>query len=93
MVNILGWVILSGVSVSLSGTGPFRGLTRKGDSMEEKLLRELVLELKRMHATIEVMQQDINCIRNGEYERPQGAAPAAVSGSVDPRDLSASKFW
>lgn len=41
--------------------------------MSDKLVRELIDEVKRLHDTIGIMQQDINCIRNGEYEKPKGA--------------------
>ncbi|MDV2979013.1 hypothetical protein [Glutamicibacter nicotianae] len=41
--------------------------------MSEKLLKELIDEVKRLHDTIQVMQEDINCIRNGEYDKPGGA--------------------
>lgn len=41
--------------------------------MSEKLLKELIQEVKSLHSTIEIMQQDINCIRNGEYDKPGGA--------------------
>ncbi len=43
--------------------------------MSDKLMKELIDEVKRLHDTMSVMQQDINCIRNGEYDKPQGAAP------------------
>lgn len=41
--------------------------------MSEKLLKELIEEVKKLHDTIGIMQQDINCIRNGEYDKPKGA--------------------
>lgn len=40
----------------------------------DKLLRDLIKEVKSLHGTIELMQGDINCIRNGEYDKPQGAS-------------------
>lgn len=43
--------------------------------MSEKLLKELIEEIKSLHSTIGIMQEDINCIRNGEYDKPGGAAP------------------
>ncbi|HJX80276.1 hypothetical protein [Glutamicibacter sp.] len=44
--------------------------------MTEKLLKELIDEIKSLHSTIGIMQEDINCIRNGEYDKPSGASPA-----------------
>jgi hypothetical protein len=61
--------------------------------MSEKLLRELIEEVKRLHGTIEVMQQDINCIRNGEYEKPQGAAPKRSAPPASSTELKTSRIW
>lgn len=60
--------------------------------MSEKLLKELIEEVKRLHDTIGIMQQDINCIRNGEYDKPQGASPARSSvPKIRQADLGALK--
>lgn len=42
--------------------------------MSEKLLKELIDEIKSLHSTIGIMQEDINCIRNGEYDKPSGVS-------------------
>lgn len=41
--------------------------------MSDELLKELIAEVKSLHATIGIMQQDINHIRYGEYDSPSGA--------------------
>lgn len=62
--------------------------------MSEKLMKELIEEVKRLHDTISVMQQDINCIRNGEYDKPQGAAPMpSTARPVKTVELEASQVW
>jgi hypothetical protein len=61
--------------------------------MSEKLLRELIDEVKRLHETVSVMQQDINCIRNGEYDKPQGAAPQRAAKPVVTTALKTSRNW
>lgn len=61
--------------------------------MSDKLLRELIDEVKRLHDTISIMQQDINCIRNGEYDKPQGAAPKRAAKPVVTTDLKTSRDW
>lgn len=62
--------------------------------MSDKLIRELIDEVKRLHETISIMQQDINCIRNGEYDKPQGAAPKRQAPKpVVTTELKTSRVW
>ncbi|MEQ4567992.1 hypothetical protein [Paenarthrobacter sp. CAP02] len=61
--------------------------------MSDKLLRELIDEVKRLHDTVGLMQGDINCIRNGEYDKPQGASPARATPKVRTVELDHSKDW
>ena len=62
--------------------------------MSEKLMKELIEEVKRLHDTISVMQQDINCIRNGEYDKPQGAAPKpSTARPARTVELKTSRDW
>lgn len=61
--------------------------------MSDKLIKELIEEVKRLHDTISVMQGDINCIRNGEYDKPQGAAPARPAKPVVTTELKTSRDW
>jgi hypothetical protein len=61
--------------------------------MSDKLLKELIEEVKRLHDTVSIMQQDINCIRNGEYDKPQGAAPRQAPKRVLTTEVEASRDW
>lgn len=42
--------------------------------MTDELLTKLISEIESLHRTIGIMQEDINAIRNGEYEAPRGAS-------------------
>jgi hypothetical protein len=61
--------------------------------MSEKLLKELIEEVKRLHDTVSIMQQDINCIRNGEYDKPQGASPKQAPKRGLTTELNTSQEW
>lgn len=61
--------------------------------MSEKLLKELIEEVKRLHDTVSIMQQDINCIRNGEYDKPLGTASKQAPKSVPAPELNTSQEW
>ena len=41
--------------------------------MTDELLKKLISEIESLHRTIGIMQEDINAIRNGQYEAPLGA--------------------
>lgn len=56
--------------------------------MSEKLLKELVEEIKRLHDTLSILQQDVNCIRNGEYDKPQGASSGMPKAPVKDIDFT-----
>lgn len=47
--------------------------------MSDNLMRELIAEVKSLHSTLSVLQQDVNAIRNGEYDKPQGADSGMTS--------------
>lgn len=62
----------------------------------EKLLKELITEVKSLHSTIEIMQGDINCIRNGEYDKPSGASsgmPPASAKSAETKPKLTQNDW
>lgn len=40
---------------------------------EQKLLEEILAELKRIGGDVQIIQGDLNAIRNGEYDPPGGA--------------------
>lgn len=61
----------------------------------DRTLEQILKALKDLNGTVEIMQQDINAIRNGQYDKPQGAtAKVRPASPVSDSDLGVtSRDW